>query len=677
MRIWLLKDGELLPTDAEDVRLLRVGLLADELTNRGHQVTWWTSSFNHFKKEFVSTCNKDVRVKSNYLVKLLHSSGYQKNISLKRIFHNRDIARKFLLMASDEKKPDIILAALPTVEFALAATQYGRQHNVPVILDLRDMWPDIMVEAMPTALRPLARLMLGWQFSAMKRACHDATGLVGITKSFLQWGLSYASRKQNDFDDVYPLACSDSQPDATMLEEAKIFWEQFGLVVDHNDFVITYIGSLNLSYQIDLLIEVVKSIGQSVKLVICGDGPSLNSYKKQAYGYTNIIFVGRINRSKMWYLLRLSSVGVSPHNVRCDSKLLLTNKIAEYLSAGLPVVTNLPPDGETGKLLLDNKCGFCFSENGAENLAKILMDIKCDSELLRQMSKNARAVYESKLIMEKVYADMCSYLERIVNSHNVTDINKVRSFYDNQVQRTNLSDEVCGSDYLPVYLRSPYLFVYSYLRNKIKSHHGGLRLLDLCCGTGVHAVRFAQLGFTVTGIDVSSISIDSARNLAKKFNVVEQTNFAVGEVGQKIDFLNESFDVVFISGSLYYLNYEKIFPEISKVLKKGGVFVCIETNGDNFIMNFIRKIKNIFLHHRDEQTISGLLKSKDIDRILQLLPSSKEKYFDFFTLASCFFIWNNWFLMKWLKPAIFLDNYLLNKFGLRILSFKFVIISEK
>lgn len=252
------------------------------------------------------------------------------------------------------------------------------------------------------------------------------------------------------------------------------------------------------------------------------------------------------------------------------------------------------------------------------------------------------------------------------------DINKTRDFYDTHVQQRGLWEKHCGSEFLPVYLHSPYLFVANYLQNKIKSHGQGLQLLDLCCGAGIHSVKYAQMGFFVKGIDISSVSIEKAKQLAEKYNIVGKLNFAVQEVTTTLNFPNESFDVVFVSGSLYYLNFEKIIPEILRVLKKGGNFVCIETNGNNFVMNGVRRVKNIFLQHRDKQTMKGLLKSKDIKKILSFFPSTILRYFDFFTITGSIFLWN-----KWLNLATIVDDFFLNKIGFRIFGFKFVIIGEK
>jgi hypothetical protein len=50
MNIWLVQTGELLPLD-EGVKKMRIALLADILVERGHNVFWWASAFDHFTKQ--------------------------------------------------------------------------------------------------------------------------------------------------------------------------------------------------------------------------------------------------------------------------------------------------------------------------------------------------------------------------------------------------------------------------------------------------------------------------------------------------------------------------------------------------------------------------------------------------------------------------------------------------
>ena len=94
MRIWLLTVGEPLPTDGDNERLLRTGMLADYLTSRGHQVVWWTSSFNHSLKQQRVPKDTYLDLKRGYRLWQLYAPGYPKNISFRRVIHHTGIAAK-------------------------------------------------------------------------------------------------------------------------------------------------------------------------------------------------------------------------------------------------------------------------------------------------------------------------------------------------------------------------------------------------------------------------------------------------------------------------------------------------------------------------------------------------------------------------------------------------------
>src|SRR5947207_14596595 len=61
------------------------------------------------------------------------------------------------------------------------------------------------------------------------------------------------------------------------------------------------------------------------------------------------------------------------------------------------------------------------------------------------------------------------------------------------------------------------------------------RLLDLGCGGGAHAVAFAERGWTVTGVDISSAQLELARARGIAVLEVEAAPLPVG---------HESFDAV-------------------------------------------------------------------------------------------------------------------------------------
>ena len=178
MNVWLLKTGEPLPTNQNSERLLRMGMIANELNSRGHKITWFTSSFDHFKKEQICERDTKLKVNDNYIINISYAKGYKKNISISRIINHKVIAKKFRKQAEKMERPDLIYASFPTIDYASEAVKYGKKHNVPVIIDIRDLWPDIFKHNLPQYLRifamPYIKLMDNKTKKIMKNAAKRA-----------------------------------------------------------------------------------------------------------------------------------------------------------------------------------------------------------------------------------------------------------------------------------------------------------------------------------------------------------------------------------------------------------------------------------------------------------------------------------------------------------------------
>ncbi|WP_305461459.1 hypothetical protein [Photobacterium leiognathi] len=66
------------------------------LADRGHQVTWWTTTFDHQKKEYLFDETKNIKVSNNLDMVFLHSeTPYERNISIKRIINHKKVASEF------------------------------------------------------------------------------------------------------------------------------------------------------------------------------------------------------------------------------------------------------------------------------------------------------------------------------------------------------------------------------------------------------------------------------------------------------------------------------------------------------------------------------------------------------------------------------------------------------
>ena len=117
----------------------------------------------------------------------------------------------------------------------------------------------------------------------------------------------------------------------------------------------------------------------------------------------------------------------------------------------------------------------------------------------------------------------------------------------------------------------------------------GGRVLDLCCGSGGHALNLAKKGFNVTGVDFSPTAIKSAEELAKKMGVKNQAEFSVGDARKVSKLLEKKkFDATISMGtSIGYYDDDtdkSVIKQLNELASSNGVLVMDVGNRD-FIMN--------------------------------------------------------------------------------------------
>lgn len=103
-------------------------------------------------------------------------------------------------------------------------------------------------------------------------------------------------------------------------------------------------------------------------------------------------------------------------------------------------------------------------------------------------------------------------------------------------------------------------------------------ILELGCGTGLHAEQFAELGYKVLGVDSSDSMLERANDRMQQVapEVASRLNFSAGDVrsfqaGRRFDVVTALFHVV-----SYQVNDEDLaqtFATAAKHLTPGGIFL--------------------------------------------------------------------------------------------------------
>jgi len=183
-----------------------------------------------------------------------------------------------------------------------------------------------------------------------------------------------------------------------------------------------------------------------------------------------------------------------------------------------------------------------------------------------------------------------------------------------------------GSAAYPLYLGTPYIFYESILAENISP---GMKVLDLCCGDGIHSLFLARLGADVIAVDIAENSIKLAELRAEnagirgiRFLVADAEELPFGQV--------EKFDVITCVGSLSYVDIQPLIDRLLELLKENGKFICV----DSFNHNPVYRMNRYIHYLKGERTLSTLNRMPDITTIQILNSRFKSVQVNYFGIFS-------------------------------------------
>lgn len=422
MLIWNIKVSEPVPWLCEeaDQRLFRAGVFEKALRECGHQTLWFSSTFAHLKKTHRNVPQNQIfrpHPDGPEMV-FLGSPGYHTNMGFAR-FHDHWVqARTWRRLAPTLPRPDLIFCAYPTLDLCAAAVDYGQAHEVPVVIDVRDLWPDVIYERLgrlPLVGRLARRRWLLPYERMSARALRNATALTGVGRGMVEWAQDRAHRPAD--------ACArdrhfyQSQPDpiktAAKGEVLRGFWRDRGIDVDAPVVRIVWAGTLFPSVDAQTLFDgltlLPKPLRARTEIVICGQGPLLPAFERAAAHLPMIRLMGWVPAKQLMGLLMHSDAGLMNYFNRFDFQRAIPNKVVDYTAAGLPLITGV--EGELTKLAGDSGAVVHYTVGNPASMAAALEFIHAHASPSYRAAGPSRRLFEDNFEARHVMQAFTAFVE--------------------------------------------------------------------------------------------------------------------------------------------------------------------------------------------------------------------------------------------------------------------------
>jgi glycosyltransferase involved in cell wall biosynthesis len=384
--IWLINPYGPLP--GENWRETRYSMLARTLAEHGHRVMWWSASFSHVSKEQRCGGWIDRAVSTDFTVRLVPTPGYRSHVGLARLWFEAVFAWRLARAGRSGPAPDLIIAGHATQAVGCAAAWLSRFHEVPLVVDIIDLWPEAFATVLPAGLRRIAPWLLAPLKALRKQIVARAAAVTAVAQTYLDqlrreiapsaetavayWGM--------DLDELLAQCPGAQSPQGSAAGRGKPAGEVWAV----------YAGTLGDNYDVSTLLEaslLLQRRSSSVRVFIAGDGPRKPEILAfiRRHAMAHVAYLGAVAADDLMPLYRACDIGLSLY--RLGSTVAMPIKFFDYLAAGLPVVNSLP--GELADLIERENLGLGYTAGDSESLADALERLANDAALRRAMSQSA------------------------------------------------------------------------------------------------------------------------------------------------------------------------------------------------------------------------------------------------------------------------------------------------
>ncbi|MEM7244251.1 MAG: glycosyltransferase family 4 protein [Acidobacteriota bacterium] len=258
-------------------------------------------------------------------------------------------------------EPDVVLVSSPPPLAALAGHglrgKGGRQ--LPLVLDLRDLWPDVLVEA---GIIGDQSPVTGFLRFVERRMLSGATRVTTVTRTKVE-------RLRERLTTEPVLVSNGIDPDWLSGEPS------YG-GGDDDDFEILHAGNVGRPQDLGVLVEalaIARRSGAPLRATLVGGGEDLPRVRRRAEELgLPITFIAPEPRESIKQ--RLARCGCAFSSLRTEELVdAVPSKVFEALSLGVPIV--LSAAGESARVVEESGGGVVVSPGRPAELAKVLVEL--------------------------------------------------------------------------------------------------------------------------------------------------------------------------------------------------------------------------------------------------------------------------------------------------------------
>jgi glycosyltransferase involved in cell wall biosynthesis len=282
------------------------------------------------------------------------------------------------------ERPDVVIATSPQFFCGWAGVFVSRLKCRPLVLEIRDIWPESIVAVGAMRSRLLLRMLEYLERRMYRAADHIVAVGDGYRDNILQ-KVDVGDRISVITNGVDLRQFSLRRPDDAFLREHGL----------SGSFVCSYLGTIGMAHGLDVVVRAATQLRErgrkDIRFCLVGDGADrarLEELTCAAGVEELVVFAGRQPKDRIPALLA-SSDACLIHLRSCELfGTVIPSKIFETMAMGRPMIMGVR--GEARDIVHRAEAGLDMEPDSPESLAACVMRLADDPELTLRLSASAR-----------------------------------------------------------------------------------------------------------------------------------------------------------------------------------------------------------------------------------------------------------------------------------------------
>jgi glycosyltransferase involved in cell wall biosynthesis len=369
-----------------------------ELAKRGYEVTIFAADFNYMLcKRMASRSESDVRFV------WIRTLRYKKN-NWRRAANMLSFALNLVFVGAMRRRPDVIIGSSPHLFAALSAYLLAKLKGSRFYLEVRDLWPQVLID-MGAAAESSPSVLLLRKIEALlyRRAERIIVLSEGAGK--------YIARRGVEPERISLL------PNGVYLEQFEVTENRESVrsrMVLADKFVVMYAGAHGPANALDTIIQAAVKVKNEAEIVfvLVGDGACKDELRQMVTeeNLGNVKMLPAVPKSSLPNLLNAAdALIITLRSVDLFSYGVSPNKLFEYMAIGKPILCAV--GGEVANMVKKANAGVVVEPENPDALAQAVITLAENRDKFPVYGANGRKFVEENFSRSRMAEKLASMLD--------------------------------------------------------------------------------------------------------------------------------------------------------------------------------------------------------------------------------------------------------------------------